>query len=112
VDSPKTPAAKMARALVSHHRWLVLFSFSNISFNFPFRFVTGTPFHRSIDDLEGIIQYLFPSNDVPKDQIGLLLRKKDKINEVFLSWLLNFLQLITRRTSRQCLNDLPEQFGL
>ncbi|CAF3459463.1 unnamed protein product [Rotaria socialis] len=94
VDSPNTPTSKMARSLVAHHRW----------------FVTGTPFHRSINDLEGIIQYLFPINSVPRDQVSTLLRKKDKINDVFLSWIMNFLKLITRRTSRQCLNDLPEQY--
>ncbi|CAF3559082.1 unnamed protein product [Adineta steineri] len=94
VDSPNTPTSKMARSLVAHHRW----------------FVTGTPFHRSINDLEGIIQYLYPSIDIPRDQILTLLRKKDKINDVFLSWVMNFLILITRRTSRQCLNDLPEQY--
>jgi hypothetical protein len=76
-----------------------------------FRFVTGTPFHRSINDLEGIIQYLFPLNNIPRDQVSLLLKTKDKINDVFLSWVMNFLKLITRRTSRQCLNDLPEQYG-
>jgi hypothetical protein len=75
------------------------------------RFVTGTPFHRSINDLEGIMQYLFPFNNIPRDQVSILLREKHKINEVFLSWIMNFLKLITRRTSRQCLNDLPEQYG-
>lgn len=75
------------------------------------RFVTGTPFHRSINDLEGIIQYLFPLTMVPRDHVSTLLRTKDKINEVFLSWIMNFLKFITRRTSRQCLNDLPEQYG-
>jgi hypothetical protein len=75
------------------------------------RFVTGTPFHRSINDIEGIVQYLFPLNSTPRDQVALLLRKKDKINDVFLSWIMNFLKLVTRRTSRQCLNDLPEQYG-
>ncbi|CAF2962491.1 unnamed protein product [Rotaria sp. Silwood2] len=94
VDSPNTPASKMARSLVAHHRW----------------FVTGTPFHRSINDLEGIVQYLFPLTSIPRDQISTLLRKKDKINDVFLSWIMNFLKSITRRTSRQCLNDLPEQY--
>ncbi|CAF1171043.1 unnamed protein product [Rotaria magnacalcarata] len=94
VDSPNAPTSKMARSLEAHHRW----------------FVTGTPFHRSINDLEGIIQYLFPINSIPRDQVSTLLRKKDKINDVFLSWIMNFLKLITRRTSRQCLNDLPEQY--
>ncbi len=75
------------------------------------RFVTGTPFHRSVNDLEGIIQYLFPFNDIPRNQTSILLKNKDKINDVFLSWIMNFLKLITRRTSRQCLNDLPEQYG-
>jgi hypothetical protein len=75
------------------------------------RFVTGTPFHRSINDLEGIVQYLFPSTNIPRDQVSLLLKKKDKIDDVFLSWIMTFLKLITRRTSRQCLNDLPEQYG-
>ncbi|UJR30370.1 hypothetical protein I4U23_017905 [Adineta vaga] len=94
VDTPNAPTSIMARSLVAHHRW----------------FVTGTPFHRSINNLEGIVQYLFPSISIPRDQVSTLLRKKDKINEVFLSWLMNFLKLITRRTSRQCLNDLPEQY--
>jgi hypothetical protein len=76
------------------------------------RFVSGTPFHRSIDDLEGIVQYLFPLTSLPRDQICTLLREKNKINDVFLSWIMNFLKLITRRTSRQCLNDLPEQYGM
>ncbi|CAF0891343.1 unnamed protein product [Adineta ricciae] len=94
VDTPKAPTSIMARSLVAHHRW----------------FVTGTPFHRSINDLEGIVQYLFPSIDTPRDQMSTLLRMKDKVHEVFLSWLMDFLKLITRRTSRQCLNDLPEQY--
>ncbi len=75
------------------------------------RFVTGTPFHRSINDLEGIVQYLFPINDIIRDHVTTLLRKKDKVNDVFLAWIMNFLKLITRRTSRQCLDDLPEQYG-
>jgi hypothetical protein len=57
------------------------------------------------------MQYLFPLINIPRDQVSTLLRKKDKNNDVFLSWIMNFLKLITRRTSRQCLNDLPEQYG-
>ena len=76
-----------------------------------FRFVTGTPFHRSINDLEGIAQYLFPSTTIPRDQMSVLLREKEKIHHVFLSWLMNFLQSVSRRTSRNCLNDLPDQQG-
>lgn len=57
------------------------------------------------------MQYLFPWTDTPRDQVSTLLREKDKVNEVFLSWMMNFLKSITRRTSRECLNDLPEQYG-
>lgn len=95
VDSPNTPTSKMARSLVAQHRW----------------FVTGTPFHRSINDLEGIMQYLFPLNNTPREQIYSLLRNKEKIYHIFLSWLMNFLLSVSRRTSRKCLNDLPEQHG-
>ena len=86
-------------------------TFKSSILSIEFRFVTGTPFHRSINDLEGIVQYLFPSIDTPRDQMSTLLRMKDKVHEVFLSWLMDFLKLITRRTSHQCLNDLPEQYG-
>lgn len=83
----------------------MLFVFSSI------RFVTGTPFHRSINDLEGIIQYLFPLNNIPREQISVLLKQKEKLNDLFVLWIIQFLKLVTRRTSRQCLDDLPEQFG-
>ncbi|CAF1108288.1 unnamed protein product [Didymodactylos carnosus] len=93
VDTPNTPVSKMAKQLQAHHRW----------------FVTGTPFSRSTNDLVGIIQYLFPNSLKALNQISFIVRNQHRISDIFLAWTLHLLLPITRRTSRDYLNDLPTQ---